>query len=898
MMKIARIFNVFAFPIVSALLLAAPLVRAQLIANPSFETNTFTVSPGYASGNGGVINAWTYVGGVGLNPAGGNPFADNGVTPNGTKVAFLQSGGNVEATLSAIIFSVTAGVKYNVSFRANSRAATAAPNASWSLDRGAFVPFTASPAVGVGNPYYTVSGSFTATSDTASLVVRNQTAADSALLVDDFRIVVAPVPGALEAFNPNLTATFVSAAAVQLDGKIIIGGTFTAVGGVARANLARLNADGSLDPSFSPTTNEEVDCIAVQADGKILIGGDFTQVNGTARTRLARLHPDGSLESTATFNPGTGADRFVSNLAVQADGKILLSGFFTTFNGASRRGIARLNADGSLESTTTFDPGGGANSIPPGLPVQVSGVAVQPDGKILVVGDFNSFNGVARNFFVRLNADGSLESTATFNPGAGPNQPVRCVAVQPDGKILLGGEFTQYSGVAISRIARLEGDGTLENVTTWSYAGGSGRINSLALQADGKIVVVGDFPGHIARIQANGNAESATTFNPGSGANGIVYGVTLQADGKILLGGVFSTLAGGVRQKVARLTNDPAPPQSVSAPDFTQVLWTRSGSAPEVGPVTFELSTDGGTVWAPLGAGTRVGTSPNWRCTGLSLPPNGQIRARGRARGGFYNGSSGLVETVGSFTLPGITVSQGGVVLPDAGSVSFGTVVTGSGQQLTISIRNTGSTPLTGLTVTKSGTGSASYSVSSLSATSIPVGGSPATFTVTLSSTTGGLKSAALQIASNLTGGLNPYDIQLTGRVLAFSEDTDGDGLSDASEFQLAALGFDWQVSQAALVNALFSNTAGLLPNLNAAGYYTTAQIQALNVDVPLLQRAPGTGVFTLTVGLQKSTNLATPNSFVPFPFTSPGTVINGQGKIEFQFTAPDNAAFYRLEAP
>jgi hypothetical protein len=112
--------------------------------------------------------------------------------------------------------------------------------------------------------------------------------------------------------------------------------------------------------------------------------------------------------------------------------------------------------------------------------------------------------------------------------------------------------------------------------------------------------------------------------------------------------------------------------------------------------------------------------------------------------------------------------------------------------------------------------------------------------------------------------------------------------MNDASEFQMAALGFDWQVKQSAMVSLYYANA-------NGAGLYTPAQVQALNVNVPLIQRNPTTGIFTLTIGVQKSTDLIT---FNPFPMTAPGTtVINGAGKLEFQFTVPDNAAFFRLQA-
>ncbi|MEQ1882898.1 MAG: hypothetical protein ABL878_18230, partial [Burkholderiales bacterium] len=104
----------------------------------------------------------------------------------------------------------------------------------------------------------------------------------------------------------------------------------------------------------------------------------------------------------------------------------------------------------------------------------------------------------------------------------------------------------------------------------------------------------------------------------------------------------------------------------------------------------------------------------------------------------------------------------------------------------------------------------------------------------------------------------------------------------------------NWQSSQAALVNTLFSNIGGAQSNLNAAGYYSTAQVQAIHAPAPLIQRHPTTGVFTLTLCVEKSTNLT---SFTPFPMSAPQCVINGAGKLEFQFTVPDNTAFFKLQA-
>ena len=142
---------------------------------------------------------------------------------------------------------------------------------------------------------------------------------------------------------------------MQADGKIVVGGAFNSMGGQTRNGIARLNPDGSLDTSFDPNANREVDSLAVQADGKLVVGGAFSSIGGQPRNDIARLNPDGSLD--ATFDPnvtettGTGA---VEALAVQADGKIVVGGVFTSVDGQTRNNIARLNPDGSLDAC--FDP--------------------------------------------------------------------------------------------------------------------------------------------------------------------------------------------------------------------------------------------------------------------------------------------------------------------------------------------------------------------------------------------------------------------------------------------------------------------------------------------------------------------------------------------------------------
>ena len=207
-------------------------------------------------------------------------------------------------------------------------------------------------------------------------------------------------------------------------------------------------APGDLDLAFNPDVTggfKFVEAVAVQPDGKIVIGGNFTHVGGTARTNLARLHPDGTVDMT--FDPGIGSNGTVKSLAIQNDGKILAGGSFSSFDGEARGGIVRLHADGSLESTATFDVGSG-------LSASAYCIALQPDGKILVGGNFNTFDGQAQPFLVRLEPDGTLESTLSFDTGTGPSSSVFSIVVQPNGQILIAGQFTSYNGIARNRIAR------------------------------------------------------------------------------------------------------------------------------------------------------------------------------------------------------------------------------------------------------------------------------------------------------------------------------------------------------------------------------------------------------------------------------------------------------------
>ena len=474
-------------------------------------------------------------------------------------------------------------------------------------------------------------------------------------------------------FNPgaggnSVYSPWVYSLAVQADGKILVGGYFATLGGQGRTNIGRLNADGTLDTSFNPGADNTVSSLAVQADGKILVGGYFTNLCGQPRTFLGRLNSDGTLDTG--FNPG--ANNTVGSLAVQADGKILVGGGFQALGGQWRNCIGRLNADGTLDSG--FNPGAGGNSP------YVDSLAVQADGKILVGGDFTTLGGQTRNYLGRLNADGTLDSG--FNPGAGGNSPyVDSLALQADGKILVGGGFTTLGGQTRNYIGRLNADGTLDtgfNPGVEQNPGYGVVVSSLAVQADGKILVGGEFTAlggqprnYLGRLNSDGTLD--TGFNPGveqqgPGLEPSVSSLAVQADGKILVGGWFTTLAGQPRNYLGRLNNTEPATQSLSL-DGSTITWLRGGASPEVRGTTFDLSANG-TEWASLGAGARI--AGGWQLTSVSLPSaNGALRARGYLDTWFVE--TDLVPTSG----PPVFISAPASRTNDPGTTATFSVVAG-----------------------------------------------------------------------------------------------------------------------------------------------------------------------------------------------------------------------------
>ena len=448
-------------------------------------------------------------------------------------------------------------------------------------------------------------------------------------------------------FNlPDGANDAVSSLALQSDGKLLVAGSFTTLGSSAVQGLGRLTATGAVDTTFNAASNNTVNTVVLQPDGNILVAGQFSNIGGAPVQYLARLSTTGVLDATFKTNGGTGPAGDLTAIALQSDGKILIGGYFLTFNATPRQRLARLNADGSLDSTftasgvtqppqaiipladgkvyvvgssgvarfakdgsadssypTVIIPGSGSGAVlqPDGklfvaggfISVRVGSVttpavnmarllstgqvdksfttqsgvdgvagvsAIQPDGKYLLTGELMGYNGLLRPAIFRLNTNGTVDPS--FDPGQGPSNIINDIAVLTDGSVIVAGNFTTFNGTNRGRIAKLTSKGQL--VTGFGTGvGANDEIYAIYATEDGKLLIAGDFTSYngtpisrVARLNADGSLDG--TFTVGTGANGTVHDITVEmstADRPIIIVGEFTSYDGTGRNRIARLTN-------------------------------------------------------------------------------------------------------------------------------------------------------------------------------------------------------------------------------------------------------------------------------------------------------------------------------------------------------
>lgn len=477
-------------------------------------------------------------------------------------------------------------------------------------------------------------------------------------------------------FNAPVFNNPAYSAAVQADGKIVFVGGFTTVGGVRKNGVARLNSDGSLDTSFDVGAGtSDAEDIAFQSDGKILIGGIFSDFGHAPSTEnVVRLNIDGSLDTT--FVKGTNVSSTYA-LAVQPDGKILMGGW----------GLVRLNPDGSTDNSFNCQLG----------PV-VSTIVLQPDGKLLVGGGFDHFGSQSVYAIARINTDGSLDNS--FNTGSGPSSGVSTIALQPDGKMVIGGTFDTINGVSRPKIARLNSDGTVDPTYAGIGSVSGSEVDALLLQDSGKLVASGFFSFNTSPVNyfvlARFNGDLFATWPDGDTANKtinlpIVDDLLDEPDETVSLSLTpFGGATGGAitNATLTIVDNDVAP------------------------TITSGLPPQGTTKTAYSHTFTATGVpAPTFNVTAGTLPP------------GLFLQSSGLLAgtptTAGTFS--GITVTASNGVAPAATQTFSITIVGGGNLQFSssaYSVPESGGSIVITITRTGGSTGAttANYTTSSGSA--------------------------------------------------------------------------------------------------------------------------------------------------------------------------------------
>jgi uncharacterized delta-60 repeat protein len=335
---------------------------------------------------------------------------------------------------------------------------------------------------------------------------------------------------------------------MQSDGKVIVGGIFTTFNSIPINYIVRTTTTWLIDNSFNAGwyTPNIVRATTLLSDGSSIVVWDFSDYSGSVRNRIFKLNASGWLDTSFVWWTDSNSLRATIK---QPDGKVIIAGFFTTYNGTSINSIARISSTWSLDAS--FNPGGGPNTL-------IYTIGLQSNGKIIIGWAFSSYSGTTSNRITRLNSNWSLDSSFI---SSGVSNAVNTIAIQSDDKIIAGGSFTFYGSINRNNIVRLMASGWLD--TSFSHTGwwANGTVNSIAIQSDGKIIIGWAFTSYngtarnrIARINTDGTID--TSFNPGAGFNGVVNSIIVQTNGKIVVGGAFSTYNGSSRTRIARLNSD------------------------------------------------------------------------------------------------------------------------------------------------------------------------------------------------------------------------------------------------------------------------------------------------------------------------------------------------------
>lgn len=342
-------------------------------------------------------------------------------------------------------------------------------------------------------------------------------------------------------------------------GKIYVAGALNI--GPMLYHLVKLNADGTLDASFQkgddlgPAPGQTVDSLAEVGDGTsdVWVAGEFASYGNRGANSIARISSSGSPRSLAVHSGFNGSS--LTACLPKSSGQVYFSGGFDEYDGYSTPGLVRLNADGSVDSTFATGTGlsGSANSI-----------LEDSQGRLAFLGPLVSYQGTSLGGIVRLLPTGEVDPSFSIQNFTGGNPLAGALAPDGSNRIYAGGSFSAYAGTSRTRIARILSDGTLDTGFAGSGASANVRTIEPALDGSGDVYLGGEFATYNGTasakiVRANADGSKDTGFAEGSGfAGGDVFSIRAIPDGSgdIYVGGSFTTYQGNAAVRVVRLNPD------------------------------------------------------------------------------------------------------------------------------------------------------------------------------------------------------------------------------------------------------------------------------------------------------------------------------------------------------
>ncbi len=725
---------------------------------------------------------------------------------------------------------------------------------------------------------------------------------------------------------------------------IYVGGSFTSVADSTGSSISAnrvakwdssTNTWSPLGTSTQNGANNAVRALSALSATEIYVGGQFTTVSDSTGSGMSARNVARWDSTTSRWFPlgtsaqnGTGST--VDAIAAVSTTEVYVGGGpFTTVADSTSASISANNIAKWNGSTSTWSPLGtaaqnGTNSVVYAI-AWLSSTELYVGGGFSAVADSTSASINASNIAKWNGTTGTWSRLGTASQN-GVNGSVFSIVTASSSRVYVGGFFTTMSdssgsAIAANRIALWDG-----TASRWSAFGGglSGGVRALAADSSNHLFLGGDFtsagasPVTTASSWVQANLAPFIVVEQPAGT-GLASGVSSVSFGGVLLGASSAALTFTVKNNGYTSLSLATPTLSGTNPgDFSVNTTGMASSVASGGQTTFSVT------FSPTFGGARTAT--------LNIP-------------------SSDTSSPFTITLTGTGISFSAVEQPSGtgltsgvSSVNCGASPAGMSATATVfTVKNTGTIgqTLTINTPTLSGSNAADYSVNTSGMATSLSNGQSTTFSVTFTASTGngitGSRSATLTITDSDPAN-SPFTVALSGTALSYTTDTDGDGMNDAAEFLYSALGFEWQTSQPALVTTYITNanaanlysqtqynnnrtagqndvtsspatynlftqtqynanrTAGqndVINSPNTYNLFTTSQIQASNAGVPLLQR-DNSGIFTLTLGVLKSIDLI---HFNAFPITAPQTSVDGQGRVQVQFTVPDNAAFFKVQA-